>query len=66
METLGQTAGGRAVSQVALAWLLADPVITSPIIGPRTLDQLADNLAALEITLSTEEKKVLDEASAWQ
>lgn len=54
------------ISQIALAWLLADPLITSPIIGPRTLEQLTDNLGALDVTLSPDEKEMLDKASAWR
>lgn len=54
------------VSQIALAWLLTDPLITSPIIGPRTLEQLTDNLGALDVTLSPDEKEMLDKASAWR
>jgi aryl-alcohol dehydrogenase-like predicted oxidoreductase len=52
-----------SVSQVALAWLLADPLITSPIIGPRNLEQLEDNLGAINTHLTAEEKQTLDEAS---
>jgi aryl-alcohol dehydrogenase-like predicted oxidoreductase len=48
-----------SVSQVALAWLLADAFVTSPIIGPRTLEQLQDNLGALDVPLTTEEKHAL-------
>ncbi len=57
---------GSSVSQVALAWQLSDPVITSPIIGPRTLDQLEDNLGAAGLRLTPEELSTLNEASAWQ
>ncbi len=57
---------GYTTSQVALAWLLSNPVITSPIIGPRTLEQLEDNLGAIGLILTGEEKQALDEASAWQ
>jgi aryl-alcohol dehydrogenase-like predicted oxidoreductase len=45
--------------------MLADPVITSPIIGPNKLEQLTDNLGALEVTLSAEHKKSLDSLTAW-
>ena len=55
-----------SVSQIALAWMLCDPVITSPIIGPNTIDQWVDNLGALDIKLSTEEKEALDNATRWQ
>ena len=65
MEDLAQTKNA-SISQIALAWLLADPLMTSPIIGPRTMAQLEDNLGALEVKLSEEEKSKLDEASGWQ
>jgi aryl-alcohol dehydrogenase-like predicted oxidoreductase len=57
---------GATLSQIALAWLLADPLITSPIIGANSLDQLKENLGALAISLSAEEKAVLDKATAWK
>jgi aryl-alcohol dehydrogenase-like predicted oxidoreductase len=46
---------------VALAWLLNNPVVTAPIIGPRTIEQLDSALRATEITLSEETLKTLDE-----
>lgn len=63
MEQLGQQKGGCSISQIALAWLLSDPHVTSPIIGPRSLEQLADNLGAAGLRLAAHEKKGLDEAS---
>jgi aryl-alcohol dehydrogenase-like predicted oxidoreductase len=57
---------GKSISQVALAWLLSNPLITSPIIGPRSLEQLEDNLGAVGFRLSPDEIKGLDEVSAWQ
>jgi len=63
MEEIGQSHGGFSISQVALAWMISDPVITSPIIGPRTMEQLQDNLGAAGIKLDEEEKKELDQAS---
>lgn len=56
---------GASLSQVALAWLLADPLVTSPIIGPRNLEQLRDNLAGVQLQLSPDEKSELDRVSAW-
>jgi aryl-alcohol dehydrogenase-like predicted oxidoreductase len=53
-----------SVARVALAWQLTKPFVTSIIIGARRPDQLADNLAATELRLSSEHVKVLDEASA--
>lgn len=45
---------------LALAWCMSQPGVTSPIIGPRTSDQLTDSLMALQITLTDEERKNLD------
>jgi aryl-alcohol dehydrogenase-like predicted oxidoreductase len=52
---------GQPPASVALAWLLKNPAVTAPIIGPRTLEQLAGSLHALEIQLSDETMKKLDE-----
>ncbi len=52
---------GEEPADVALAWLLHNPVVTAPIIGPRTMEQLTGSLRALEINLSDEAMKKLDE-----
>jgi len=65
MEAIGKRKGGASISQIALAWLLSDSLITSPIIGPRSLEQLKDNIGAAGLRLEVEEKKELDEASDW-
>lgn len=52
-----------AHSQIALAWLLRQPAVSSVIMGVRTLAQLEDNLAASQIALNTEELERLDQAS---
>ncbi|WP_437720929.1 aldo/keto reductase [Sorangium sp. So ce861] len=52
---------GEKPADVALAWLLKNPVVTSPIIGPRTAEQLDGSLRALEIQLTPEHLKRLDE-----
>jgi aryl-alcohol dehydrogenase-like predicted oxidoreductase len=52
---------GQQPADVALAWLLHNKVVTAPIIGPRTMDQLNGSLQALEIKLSEETLKKLDE-----
>jgi aryl-alcohol dehydrogenase-like predicted oxidoreductase/L-aminopeptidase/D-esterase-like protein len=54
---------GVPMAQVAIAWLLGRPAVSSVILGARTLDQLASNLAAADLTLSVEEASLLDEAS---
>ena len=57
-------AHGATYPQVAIAWLLAKPWVTSPILGARTLEQLEDNLGAAEVRLTEDEVETLDEASA--
>jgi aryl-alcohol dehydrogenase-like predicted oxidoreductase len=52
---------GEKPADVALAWVLKNPIVTAPIIGPRTLDQLEGALRALEITLDDAAMKALDE-----
>jgi len=63
MVEIGAEHDGKSISQVALAWLLSDPIVSSPIIGPRTMEQLKDNLGAAGFRLSAEEKLNLDDAS---
>ena len=50
-----------APGAVALAWLLHQPAVTAPIIGPRTLEQLTGAMQSLTLTLSTDNLKALDE-----
>jgi aryl-alcohol dehydrogenase-like predicted oxidoreductase len=66
VDALVEIADGRGVSaaQVALAWLLGRPGVCSVIVGARTDEQLADNLAAAGLSLSDEERGRLDEVSA--
>jgi 1-deoxyxylulose-5-phosphate synthase len=49
-------------SQVALAWILSKPYVTSPIIGATKLDHLDQAIAALDIRLSEEEVRQLEES----
>jgi aryl-alcohol dehydrogenase-like predicted oxidoreductase len=65
IEVLVEIAEGHNVSaaQVALAWLLRRPGISSLVIGARTDEQLADNLRAAELVLSGEEVSRLEEVS---
>jgi aryl-alcohol dehydrogenase-like predicted oxidoreductase len=65
IETLVGIADGHGVSaaQVALAYLLARPGVTTLVIGARKDEQLRDNLAAAELTLSADELDALDKAS---
>jgi len=55
---------GVSVAQVALSWLLHQSHVTTVIIGAKTTDQLNDNIASTKLTLSDEDLKVLNEASA--
>jgi aryl-alcohol dehydrogenase-like predicted oxidoreductase len=66
IDAVHEIAAARGVSmaQVALAWLVDRPTVTSIILGARTLAQLDDNLAAAGLHLSAEETSRLDEASA--
>ena len=52
---------GHAPADVALAWVLANPVVTAPIVGPRTMAHLESALGALEIKLDDAAMKKLDE-----
>ena len=51
---------GKSSSQIALAWVNSKPGITAPIIGPRTMAHLDDNLGALEVELSADDHAQLD------
>jgi aryl-alcohol dehydrogenase-like predicted oxidoreductase len=53
-----------SVAQIALAWLLAKPFVTTVIIGAKSMDQLRDNIAATRVQLDHAEMKQLDEVSA--
>ena len=52
------------VATIALAWVLAKPFVTSVIIGAKRIEQLGQNLAAVDLQLTAEEIKQLDEVSA--
>ena len=65
IDVLREIADGRGVSgaQVALAWLLTRSTVTSVIVGARTDEQLADNLAAASLELSADEVSALEQVS---
>jgi aryl-alcohol dehydrogenase-like predicted oxidoreductase len=65
VDTIAQQRG-KSISQVALGWHLSNPLVSSPIIGPRTLEQLRDNLGAVDLRLSEGEMAQLNEVSAWE
>jgi len=52
---------GCTLAQLALTWVLGRPGVTSPIIGPRTMEQFEDNLGALGVVLSDEDLSQIDE-----
>jgi aryl-alcohol dehydrogenase-like predicted oxidoreductase len=66
VDVLVDVADGHGVSaaQVAIAWLLGRPGVTSVIVGARTDEQLADNLGAIDLSLSDDARARLDEISA--
>jgi aryl-alcohol dehydrogenase-like predicted oxidoreductase len=68
LETVGQIAErrGKSHAQVALAWLRAQPGVTAPILGARTLEQLEDNLGCVGWELTPEDLGLLDQASALE
>jgi len=54
------------MSQVALSWLLANPVITSLIVGVNSTEQLKENLGALDVQLAPDEWNQLEKTSSWK
>ncbi|ONH22239.1 aldo/keto reductase [Pseudofrankia asymbiotica] len=66
LDAAGRIAAARGVSlaQVALAWVLVRPGVTSVIVGASTLEQLDDNLAAAKLDLGADEIAALDAATA--
>ena len=52
---------GVTAAQIALAWLLAQPGVTAPIVGTTKLDHLDDAVAALEVSLDDDERSFLEE-----
>jgi aryl-alcohol dehydrogenase-like predicted oxidoreductase len=57
------TEKGCTPGQLALAWCKEQPSITSPIIGPRTMEQLEDNLGATAVDITEEDRERLDEVA---
>jgi len=65
LDVVKQIASGHGVpmAQIALAWLLAQPAVTAPIIGARTVEQLQDVVGAVDVQLSADETGQLTGAS---
>ena len=61
-EKLNEYCDGKGVktSQFALAWALANPIVSSVIIGPRTMEQFEDNITALNYQLTAEDEAFVD------
>lgn len=57
---------GTTPSQVAIAWTMLDSAVTAPIIGARTLAQLEDNLGALDVRFTEDQRARLDKASGFE
>ena len=64
LEEVGQQHEA-TIAQTAIAWVLANPAVTSAIIGANSLDQLHDTIKGAEFTVNGEEKAALDETTAW-
>jgi aryl-alcohol dehydrogenase-like predicted oxidoreductase len=58
-EQMSQEKGAK-MDAFALAWTLANPAVTSPIIGPRTMEQLVGNLKALSVQITDEDRQRID------
>lgn len=65
LEELGKERGA-SVAQMAIAWVLANPTVSSAIIGANSEQQLEDTMQGASVSLSADEKKALDETTAWQ
>ncbi len=52
---------GTTLPRYALAWTLTNPTVTAPIIGPRTMEHLEDNLQALDVHIPPEHLRRIDE-----
>ncbi len=65
MAEIGR-AHGKSLPQVALAWLQSNPLVTSPIIGANSVEQLQASLGAVGFRLNATDKEALDELTAWQ
>lgn len=55
-----------SIAQIALAWILGDPIITSPIIAATSIEQLNENLGALDVHLTEDERNTLNKMTDWK
>jgi aryl-alcohol dehydrogenase-like predicted oxidoreductase len=64
LEEVGR-AHEATIAQTAIAWCLANPAVTSAIIGANSIEQLEDTIRGAEVVLTVEEKDALDATTAW-
>lgn len=64
LEEVGRSHGA-TIAQTAIAWVLANPAVSSAIIGANSNKQLEDTMKGAEVQLSMDEKSALDEVTAW-
>lgn len=55
-----------SIAQIALAWILGDPIITSPIIAATSIEQLNENLGTLDVHLTEDERNTLNKMTDWK
>jgi aryl-alcohol dehydrogenase-like predicted oxidoreductase len=65
MEAIGGECG-KSMAQVSLAWLLTNPLITAPIVGARSAEQLQESVDAAGFRLTAEQMKRLSELTEWR
>jgi aryl-alcohol dehydrogenase-like predicted oxidoreductase len=65
LEEIGQTHGA-TIAQTAIAWVLANPAVTSAIIGANSIAQLEDTMQGTAVSLTEDEKTALDKTTAWE
>lgn len=65
LEQIGHHRGA-SIAQTAIAWVLANPAVTSAIIGANSIEQLEDTFRGAEFSLSAAEKEALDAVTSWQ
>jgi aryl-alcohol dehydrogenase-like predicted oxidoreductase len=63
LEEVGE-AHGATIAQTAIAWILANPTVSSAIIGANSVGQLEETMKGADVALSAEEKAALDETTA--
>lgn len=68
LAKLEEVAAARSltVAQIALAWLLTQPVVSAPIIGANSVEQLGESLGVAGVRLTTGEMDALNQVSAWE